>query len=455
MSRGDDLLLVESQSGRPLITRVNLATCVVSSDEPGASTETATNSNSGPAIPGAGDSEVAGLPTGTPGRDAGKVMDPAKVGAQAQHLSYPERLALPATLAVNANQERALAELRSESGRPAAPKPAPAPPGESTSLVPSRDGFVQFSVRLLESRITSRSAMKAPPKKSALDHLTAGNSQDAANEILNEMQRARGGDTVSEDESRYQVTLRRPGDAEGWTGEVVGPPALYPLQTVNVLAAAKSVLVFDKSNKLLWQSSLSFDVPAGLGALDPDNAPYGQGPCVERGASLYLFDQGVLTAFDSATGNVRWRLPSVGIVGLFFADPDIMYVNTTTAGPENLKYSRQIDISQKVSSAVLKVDSHDGKVLWSTEPGGLVNYVSGKFLYTVAYRMAEEPDEDDPSSNENAPPPYLRIRRISPKDGHMLWEHDEPRAPLDIQFDKNLIRLVFKKEVEVLKFLTF
>ena len=458
VSQGDDLLLVETDSGKPLITRVNLTTCAVQRDDAAdASTDGSSPTNSGPgvALRAARESELAGLPTGMPGRDAGKALDPAKVAAQAQHLSYPQRLALPATLAVNLNQERTLAELSNQPDRPAAPKPARAAPAESTSLVPSRDGFVQFSVRLLESRIVERSAMKAPPKKSALDNLTVGNTQDAANEVLNEMQRSRGGDKILEDESRYAVTLRRPGDAEGWTGEVVGPPALYPLQTVNVLAAGKMILVFDKSNKKLWQSSLSFNVRGGPGALDPDNAPYGQGPCVERGGTLYLFDEGVLTAFDLPTGDARWRLPSVGIAGLFFADGDTLYVNTTTASPESLKYSRQIDISQKVGSAVLKVDSRDGKVLWSVQPGGLLTYVSGKFLYTVASRMPEEADEDDPSRDENAPPPYLRIRRISPKDGHMLWEHYQARAPVDIQFDKNTIRLVFRKEVQVLRFLAF
>ncbi len=49
----------------------------------------------------------------------------------------------------------------------------------------------------------------------------------------------------------------------------------------------------------------------------------------------------------------------------------------------------------------------------------------------------------------------MRIRRISPKNGHIVWEYYQQRAPLDIQFDKNTIRLVFKKEVQVLKFLTF
>jgi len=71
-------------------------------------------------------------------------------------------------------------------------------------------------------------------------NLTAGGSTEAANEMLNEIQHTRGGDVVQEDLRRYEVTLRRVGSEESWTGEVNGPPRLFPLRTVTVLAAGKS-----------------------------------------------------------------------------------------------------------------------------------------------------------------------------------------------------------------------
>ncbi len=76
------------------------------------------------------------------------------------------------------------------------------------------------------------------------------------------MQRNNGGDTVTEDESRYQVTVHLPdsADAPDWTGEVVGPPQLFVLKTVNVIAAGKSVIVLDKANKKLWQAALTYNV---------------------------------------------------------------------------------------------------------------------------------------------------------------------------------------------------
>ena len=87
----------------------------------------------------------------------------------------------------------------------------------------------------------------------------------------------------------------------------------------------------------------------------------------------------------------------------------------------------------------------------SAEPGGLVNYVFGKVIL-VAQSYAP-PDEEADTGLET--PPHLRIRRISPNNGSEVWEYFQQRAPLDVGFDKGSIRLVFKKEVQVLKFATF
>src|SRR5581483_4835830 len=232
----------------------------------------------------------------------------------------------------------------------------------------------------------------------------------------------------------------------------VGPPKLYPLDSVNVVAADKLIIVLDKANKKLWQSTLGFNVVPGLAALDEEIATYGQGPCVERKGTLYVFDQGVLSAFDLKSGDARWRLPSVGIAGLFFDDHDMIYVNTTSASHETLKYSRQIDLSQKVSAVILKLDSRDGKILWSTPSRGLINYVSGRFILSAQSTI---PDQDDDTESDEQKIPWMRIRRLNPSDGREVWDHFQQRAPLDIAFDQNTIRLVFKREVQVLRFPRF
>ncbi|MGA2246509.1 MAG: PQQ-binding-like beta-propeller repeat protein [Verrucomicrobiota bacterium] len=389
-------------------------------------------------------------------------LDPKKAEAQAQNLNLQGRIALPALLS-NARHEQQLEQaLRDDPQHP--PKNSKSPPedAEFFQLVPGPTGFVRFSYHLLEERMVTRSAMKAPPKKSALDgDVNAAKTTEVANEILNGMQRDAGGDTVTEDESRYQVTVHLPGAAgtPDWTGEVSGPPQLFVLKTANVVAAGKSVVVLDKSNKKLWQASLTYPTSgneAAPGAVAREASPYGEGPCVERDGTLYVFDQAVLTCFDVSSGNVRWRLPSVGVVGLFFDGQGDVYVNTTTGNPDDVKYARQVDISRKTESVVTKIDSKTGKTLWTAKPGGFVSYVSGKFIYVIKSYDPNPTDEDviNDMTASLQKPAYLRISRIRESDGRILWTYPDDRCPVNWSFDGNSILLIFKREVQVLRYLT-
>ena len=49
-------------------------------------------------------------------------------------------------------------------------------------------------------------------------------------------------------------------------------------------------------------------------------------------------------------------------------------------------------------------------------------------------------------------PAFLKIKRLNAGNGRVMWEYYQPRAPLDVQFNGNSIQVVFKKEVQVLKF---
>ena len=456
LARGDELLFVGNESGKPVANHINLITgasrteavserdAKLLTDQRGRPVNSAKAGGSAGANSGAG-----GIPGATP--NGATPMDPAKVAAQAQHMSLPEKIALPAVLAGNMNQQRALNQL-DDPGRAAATNQS-LEPSAGFSLVPDKDGFLEFSVKLLESRITTRSAVKPGSGKSVLDgDVTAGKSMEMSSSLLNEMQRENGGDLVQEDHSRHQVTVRRPGASSGWSSEAVGSPGLYPLDSVTVLTAEKQIIVLDKENKKLWQSGLNYNVVDGLASTDQATAVYGQGPCVERKGTLYVFDQGVLSAFDLKTGNARWRLPTVGIAGLFLDDHDMIYVNTTSAAHESLKYSRQIDLSQKVSSIILKLDSRDGKILWSAESEGLVNYVSGKIILATQLSIPPETDGMETGLERQ---PSTRIRRLNPRNGREVWEHYQDRVPLDIAFGDGTIRLIFKKEVQVLRFPTF
>jgi hypothetical protein len=446
VENGDELLMFGAQS----VTHISLASGDSRVEEfgpPGAATTLASAQNGA----------AGGLPG--VGVDNGQPLDPSKVEAQAQNLKTPGRIALPALVA-NAHYEKELeAALRDDSRQPR-PKNSTARPTESSQIIPGENGFAQFSVRLLEEHLVTRSAMKAPAGKSVLDggNVNGANETAAVNEQLNEMQRNNGGDTVTEDESRYQVTVHLPdaASAADWTGEVVGPPQLFVLKTVNVIAAGKTVIVLDKTNKKIWQASLTYPVPAG-GGFSGEASRFGDGPCVEHGDTLYVFDQAVLTAYELNSGNARWRLPSVGVVGLFFDDQNDVYVNTTTGNPDDIKYSRQIDINRKTEAVLFKLEPKTGRTLWSVKPDGYVSYLSGKFIYVLDSYDPNPTDEDvlNDMTASLQKPPFLHIQRINPNNGRTLCEYyDRDRCPFFVGFNGNTIELLFKREVQVLRYLT-
>jgi len=180
----------------------------------------------------------------------------------------------------------------------------------------------------------------------------------------------------------------------------------------------------------------------------------GLGPCVERGDAVYIFDQGSLAAFDRATGNSRWRLPSVGISGLWFDEKGMIYVNTTTAGPESIRYSKQIDLSNQILTQIIKVDPKTGKTLWSRAGAKHIAYMWKKYIYTTDSFAGDDPDGEGLGNPSGVSfPAFLRIRRIDAGNGTIVWEHVQKRCPLDMHFHENTIQLMFRNEVQHLKFL--
>jgi hypothetical protein len=392
--------------------------------------------------------------------DNGQALDPAKIANEAANMKLQGRIALPALIA-NAQHEKQLeAAMRETDPQKRAALQDLMSSDQSSELVAGDTGFMLFSKKLLEEKMVEHEAMKAPPKTSALeDNPSVANTGAIVNEQLNEMRRNSGDDKTVEDLSRYQVTVHLPdGSAPDFSAEVTGPPQLLVLKTVNVIAAGKGLIVLDKSNKKLWSADLTYAVDAGGEKMFPGEKPrYGDGPCVEHGDSLYVFDQAVLTAFDLSSGNARWRVPSVGVVGLFFDDKDNIYVNTTSGNPDDIKYAKQIDVTKQTDDILMKLAPKDGKTLWSIKPGGFISYLQGKYIYLVE-SFDPNPDDEDQGDNNiigMMKPASLRITRINPRNGHVMWDTHQDRCPVDIHFDNNTIELVFKREVQVLKFLSF
>ncbi|MDB6067228.1 MAG: Pyrrolo-quinoline quinone [Pedosphaera sp.] len=302
---------------------------------------------------------------------------------------------------------------------------------------------MQFKTKLLEQKMISHETMK-PKGKSIMEsgNLTAGQSMDAAQEVLNDMRREQGGGVTQEDVSRYQVTLHRrfAKDIPDWTGEVTGPPAFFPLKTVDVVAAGQAISVFNKSNKKLWDAKLTYSVASRYSEE--------QAPCLETKDALYFADLGILARYDLATGTVRWRLNSVGISRIQADERGKLYINTTTAGPESIKYSEQINIHDKIHPVILKVDPETGKVLWRLDSVGDECLLSDKFLYATrvstayaALRLEEGPDT------------HFNLNLLDPSNGNVIWNyHEGNRRIIRTEVQKNWILLHFDDKVIVLKF---
>ncbi len=307
---------------------------------------------------------------------------------------------------------------------------------------------VQVKTDLLEHKTITHQAMRTPKKKADVDgNLTAGQSLEAAEQMMNEARREQTGGVEEEDVSRFQVTLRRwpAGTARDWTGEVVGSPSFFALKTLNVLVARNVIQVFDKNNRKLWSANLTYSIASHY---SEDFATEADPPCVEAGNILYVFDRGMLTCFEAATGDVHWRLTSVGISRVQLDGKGNLYVTSTTASPDTIQFSQQVDFSSKAGPVILKVAGATGKVLWRTEGIGDECFVSGKYVYIAkaAQNPLISPGED--------PVVYFDLYRLSPSDGHPMWDYSQSRHPVQIEVQDNQILLHFRGELQILKFLS-
>ena len=475
VSSGELEFVDENAFGQHVITHISLASGETRTEEVGEPRSSAVLAqNRSASVPGKSATgkkgvDTTGLPT-RPGVDTDKPMDPGKVAADAQKLPYAAKIALPATLSNTRHQNEILNEIKEDEGADPVPSAASsrsagawAATGMGSygggNFVNSKYGSVEWSSKLLEQKGRARTVMKAKPTRSALEsNPSVTNTAAIANEILNDMQRDRGGDSVTEDVSRYQVTVHRPEakDVPDWVGEVIGRPSVIEQKTVTIVAGLQMLVVLDKNNKKLWDANLTYNLGrgSGLDENDPAQTSLGQGPCVENGDTLYVYDEASLTAYDLANGNVRWRVPSIGICGLFFDGLGSVYVNSTTADLDNLRFARQIDINKKVTASVLRIDCKSGKVYWTVQPGGFISHVDGKYVFCFASHQADDNQDPDSLTTVIVDKSAMDIRRLDPKTGKQLWDYPEPRAPLSIRFKGNVIELVFRKEVKVLKFLT-
>jgi outer membrane protein assembly factor BamB len=318
--------------------------------------------------------------------------------------------------------------------------------------------LVELRVKLLEPKVTFVQSIKPRGPTHINSSLSASSSTaDVAEEVFNDLKRDQTGGVKGIDESRYETTIRRwigPAPVE-WKGEVTGVPMFFSLKTVDLLVAGKLLTVFDKENKKLFDAQLAYPVH---GRYHPERWDRHSVPAVEGNGGLYFFDQGVLTAFSLPSGQVRWRLTSVGISKVQFDVHGILYVDSTSGSPDDIQYSDEIKFDQ-TAPVLLKIDPSSGKILWQVAQEGQSCFLSGPFLYTASAQQGGIALANGLAEALNAPRPeapvYFHIYRLDPADGRMLWDFYRQEAPAEFSFQQNRFLVRFGSEVQVWKFLTF
>lgn len=332
-------------------------------------------------------------------------------------------------------------------------------PEEQHQFVAAGSTVAGLDVKLVEKKLVSVQTMK-PLKTGQFDEgVKVTQTREMAEDVFNEMKMRDTGGVAKVDASRYAVTVQRlfGRDAAPWTGEVVGPPAFFALNTVDVLVAGRVMYVLSKRNQLIWQSNLSY-------AIAPRFRPHESGweaggrdstvaPCEEMGDTLYFFDQGVLTAFETRSGKVRWRMPSVGVSQIQFDDKGMLYVATTSASPESIQYYEQVSMD-RVEPIIVKVDPATGRALWRVEKLGDECHLSGKYVYLTRSQVSGlDVIASMSKGGRGGVPTNFRLYRLNPRTGAQLWECYRPAHPSRLDFHNNEILFQFHDKLEVLKFL--
>lgn len=296
-----------------------------------------------------------------------------------------------------------------------------------------------------ERRIAVQAAVKPKPGSLLIDKQNVRASQgiEAARELINSEQ-----EDVRTDESLYDVKIRRyfGGGAE-WNGQVTGRPYFYSQKTVDLLVAGKSLTVFDKNNRKLWEAKLTYPINPAFHDSDDES-----GPTMELGSRLYFYDQGVLTAFDIKKGDVQWRVNAVGIEGLATDSEGNLYISGTTSGPEDIKASGMIHNADRAYPQLFKVELRSGKLLWQSPRVGTQCMVSGKYVYTQ-YGKFSGIDQMSEAMGGDRAQIHWRLYRIRPGSGSDQWEYYRLGAPVAVRPNEKQILLHYKDALRVLRFL--
>ncbi len=325
----------------------------------------------------------------------------------------------------------------------------------SSQFFSAGQNLVELRVKLLEPNVRWVQSIK-PRGPSLLNGATSVSTSAAGveEEVFNDLKRDRTGGVRAVDASRYEVRLRRWIDSQPveWRGAVVGAPSFFSLATVDLLVAGTSLTVFDKQNKKLFESTLAYPISDRF----TSNNPGGICPAVQTADALYFFDQGVLRAFALPGGELKWTLISIGINAVQFDSGGMLYVDSTTASPEDVQYSDQVKF-EHAAPVLLKVEAKSGKILWKAVDRGRQCLLSGKFVYCesvrnggIAMASALRGALGAPEGEE---PVYFHLYRLDPAGGGVIWNLYREHAPDEVAVQGSSFVLRFGADVQFFKFL--
>ena len=227
------------------------------------------------------------------------------------------------------------------------------------------------------------------------------------------------GDSV--DVASFRVSVRRPfaSSTPVWQGEFQGRVQCFSTADISLVTGGKKLVALNSSNVKLWEAALTATVLIGDRS-QWDAAP--ALPCFSAGERLYFSDRAGLTAFNIGTGEVIWRLSSIGIRKVTMDGDGFLYVQSANLPIDS--HSHLASLGAGEQSVVMKVKPADGMPVWTREK--LINvWASGKDVYALAAN-------ESPSSQENPGFPSARvpgILKLSRGSGKQWWEWSQALVP--------------------------
>lgn len=312
--------------------------------------------------------------------------------------------------------------------------------------------LLRLEIRLKEKRVSTRDAIKSGSEK-GLESTAGGSAAHSTDELKavtallrNDSAKLRGEAIEYVDDSTYEITLKRPFEPQTaeWTGTLRGRVQVFSTPSLHLITAGTKLLAFDRTNQKLWEATLGGPVPIRRSESEAASLPW-----LESGGRLHFADSAFLSAIDAKSGQIAWRLPSVGIRKIQMDGEGNLYVQSDNLGVETLTYVSDASISASVP-VTMQVNPADGKIRWQVDKFQDV-WASGKDVY--ALREAKNP-LGLPSAlldSRKVIETRVKIHKLSRGNGSTLWEWFQPRRPQAVEVQGKNVALLFGEELQVIR----